>query len=259
MEHRDRPSTNAKLQGLVGMVLMTIAAVGLAAVVIGLFAPNTGYGDNVAGLRIELIKWGLQVLSTGVIGFVATLVSAEWNRQRAEAEKDVQKQREQREARRLAREQFRTTLSQAYMEQKRLRRLLRANAITDIRNDGSFRIRVESYDRYMTELMKVQIELEMLDDDFALRQDLFALADPAPVTVGLRTMEDTLRQVLKEYERRRHVMHEDRREHASTFPMLSGYTGIPSYEGQRRSKAPMLETVVTAYHEAYRALGVEKS
>lgn len=103
------------------------------------------------------------------------------------------------------------TVTQAYSDLKRSRRMLRARALHH--REGEKLVVVQQYDAYMDEINGVQLKFEQLAQDIASTPRAFT--NPESCVAALRAMEAALHRLISEYEEKR--------------PTLSG-TSVPLAE-----------------------------
>ncbi|WP_157464960.1 hypothetical protein [Deinococcus apachensis] len=173
---------------MIGIVI--VAAVGLAGLVLGLSQILRG-ASNLGGANLELVKWGLQVLTVGVIGIVVSLMTQEWNRQRTRLE-----------TLETTRLKFYEDLIAAHVNNKRARRLLRAFKSVSPENKNLHLITAKVYDDYLAVINNVQLELESLNRRLNSTPVLFLKREVIGVHISI--VEEALKRLVSEYERNRY-------------------------------------------------------
>jgi hypothetical protein len=175
---------------------------------------------------LELAKAVLQILVVVVLGTMATLLTGEFSRLRAQQDKEreakeSQAEKERDEERRRAekerdeerrraenldelRKDLLRRLHQAYSDFKRTKRLLRAQATTPSYYGApnlEAKVNLEQYDQHLQVLNDIQLDLEHMAKE--AEANYMAFAHSQEIADGIRLMEKRLNKVVKEYESKR--------------------------------------------------------
>lgn len=148
--------------------------------------------DN-ASFGLELSKSLLQIIVVFVIGtIVSALVNNHNNNRKREESFDE------------LRKSVLLKLHRSYADAKKSRRVMRAKAFRPAFYDESnqaARVDLEVYDEQMELINETQLELEIIAKD--VETNSYAFSDPGKVVENIRSMEQVLNLVVKEWERKR--------------------------------------------------------
>ena len=123
---------------------------------------------------------------------------------RQEKQRDIE--REQRERLSLTLNRFYSDLITSYNQVKKIRRLLRAKSL--VQNDGR-RLDLHEYQQGMADLEDVQLKLEQIKKEVEVAGDTVFGQEAVAVRDGLKSMEDFVRDITKNYEHRRWKLVDD--------------------------------------------------
>lgn len=180
---------------LVGLLLLGL---------VGLFVVDVRYNPDPRLLGLEIAKSFLQMIVVLVFGTILSLLSAEFNRARAERERRRDTEHRKAENRDEFRKELLDRLNRAYINTKRARRLLRARAFSPPYYgtlDPTASVLAEPYDEQMSAINDIQLDLELLAKD--VESNPGAFSDSERVLKGVAGMEKILNGLVTEYEQQR--------------------------------------------------------
>ncbi|UAA39195.1 hypothetical protein KIH87_02190 [Paraneptunicella aestuarii] len=152
---------------------------------------------EVKDLETETYKAFLQLIVIGVAGHVVSILITKANNERQEF---------------LERNEFRnsilTRLNNAFIEVKKIRRVLRAVALKrDTGDKILYFVKVDDYHSQMQLLNEYQLELEVLAKDISTNSALFTNCDE--ISTNLNSMEEYLNSIVDEYEHKQLTIESD--------------------------------------------------
>ncbi len=174
----------------------------------------------------------LQILVVIVLGTMATLLTGEFNRQRAE--RDMDRDEERRKAKKLdeLRKDMLQRLNQAYSDFKRAKRLLRAQACSPPYYgtlNQEAQVNLDQYDQQLQVLNDVQLDLEHMAKDAEANRMVFWHSQQ--IADAIKMMEECLSRAITEYEGKRGNYGPNNTPKISDLPMLRDIVG-PGLQGK---------------------------
>jgi len=163
---------------------------------------------------------------------MGTLLTGEFNRRRAEDEKRRDEERRKAENRDELRKNLLERLNRTYFDFKRAKRLLRAKAFTPpyygmLNQEAT--VNLEQYDEQLEILNDAQLELEHIAKDVEANHMLFEHSKE--IAAAIRVMEESLKQVVTEWERKRGNLDGKNPPKISDLPCLKAVVG-PGYQAE---------------------------
>jgi hypothetical protein len=175
-----------------GLLAATALGLGLLVLIVGSYVFGwqwTGFPEK------SLFDW-LQILVFPAVVAVGVFVL---NQTVKERERETEKAQRQNEYRR----DLLTRLTRAYNDTKKVRRLLRANLVTD-RESNAKEIACTVYEEHLQELMDPQLEFEFLEEELRFLKDQPEFVDVSTrieaIEQRVRQMRPYLKEVIDEYE-----------------------------------------------------------
>jgi hypothetical protein len=169
----------------------------------------------------EVAKSLLQLVFVSVLGTLVSLLVNEYNRQRRRVENLEE-----------FRKNLLSKLHRSYADAKRTRRLLRAGAFIPsyygTLNEEA-QVNVEFYDAQARVLNDVQLDLEIIAKD--AETNPYAFSEPKAVQQPIRTMEERLKLVIKEWQKVRGNFVPEEEIRIKSLPVLMDFVA-PSDKSQ---------------------------
>jgi hypothetical protein len=208
-------------RALLGFVVV-LSAIAVATLVVVWWPLRSVEADT---LRFEVGKAILQVGFVAAVGAAATLVLGHYQWMRDRADRKAENRRRVDKARHeLLRDLLRRG-SEAYIDVKRARRLLRAHALTSAA-DGAF-VRRRSYEELLLAINQDQLAIEQLADDVATAQTLLGTEAAGLFQAQFTIIEKRLGGLVTEFERYRRSLPEDQqRDDDETLIPLSALPAV---------------------------------
>jgi hypothetical protein len=157
-----------------------------------------GFGDEIKKYTNEKIfESTYQFFLVTIMGGGVSLVFESYRRDREAKEREVERQREEKERRREIQRSLRANLIVAFNNVKKVRRLLRAEAILGEPHENNVVVGKE-YNRQMNALMDAQLSIEFAYRVIKYETDLF---QDSTLATKLKEANTYLRDIIDEYEK----------------------------------------------------------
>jgi hypothetical protein len=193
---------------------------------VALAALYVWYQASQNSFALELAKSVLQVLVVFVLGTVGAILTDSLSNERAQSEKRREEQRRIEGNRDELRKNLMERLNRSYSDFKRAKRLLRARAFAPPYYDESdlkATVNLEQYDELLGLLNEAQLEMEQIRRDVRAVPKLFDNWEA--IATAIEAMEESLNQVIREYETKRGEYDENNPPKISDLPALADVVG----------------------------------
>jgi hypothetical protein len=202
-EHSNRAGSRRPLDKL----LLTLIAVAVLAFLTALAIVATQWAETEPPpAQLELLKVSLQVLGVAVIGGAVAYRFRAHEQERAVAQVEAERAREQRAQNLEALRAMAVEVLGIYNTVKLARRMMRFHASSgERRTDDIFVIPDKPYEELFLQVEKAQLDLERLKKQVPINRHLFS--DPQDTELFAGTLSDAekyIRDVLKEFEQGAH-------------------------------------------------------